>query len=96
MEKKASYRAKETIPLPKNIPEKGTVIVEPAAEASHPLSKEKALKIAVEIMREKIQRLAVQANLYDKFDLGTAGTKKASEERELLYRAIDILKRPEE
>lgn len=55
------------------------------------MNKNKANKLAIECIKKEIQRLAVAANLQDKFHADLPHTIEASKKREELKEAIAIL-----
>ena len=55
------------------------------------MTREKALKLAIEQMQRRIQGLAQEANLHDRYGMESPSAKRASKERKQLNEAIKEL-----
>ena len=55
------------------------------------MTREKALKLAIEQIKRRIQGLAVEANLHDQYHLESPSANRASKERKQLKEAMEEL-----
>lgn len=57
------------------------------------MNQKKAIRLAVEVLRKEIQRLAVDANLHDQYGLDSVHAVNASKKRKELLEAVQVCQR---